>query len=113
MKKFLFVFALIAFVCSGVQVVTSFNDCMFAGRGCYARSYLQQFMQLSDNNRSGCYARSYLQQFMQLSDNNRSGCCSRHGGVCGCSGGRTKCCDGTLSPTCQCFMDDMKNEFKI
>lgn len=88
MKKFLFVFALIAFVCSGVQVVTSFNDCMFAGRGCYARSYLQQFMQLSDNNRSGC--------------------CSRHGGVCGCSGGRTKCCDGTLSPTCQCFKDEDK-----
>ena len=88
MKKFLFVFALIAFVCSGVQVVTSFNDCMFAGRGCYARSYLQQFMQLSDNNRSGC--------------------CSRHGEVCGCSGGRTKCCDGTLSPTCQCFKDEDK-----
>ena len=88
MKKFLFVFALIAFVCSGVQVVTSFNDCMFVGRGCYARSYLQQFMQLSDNNRSGC--------------------CSRHGGVCGCSGGRTKCCDGTLSPTCQCFKDEDK-----
>lgn len=88
MKKFLFVFALIAFVCSGVQVVTSFNDCMFAGRGCYARSYLQQFMQLSDNNRSGC--------------------CSRYGGVCGCSGGRTKCCDGTLSPTCQCFKDEDK-----
>lgn len=88
MKKFLFVFALIAFVCSGVQVVTSFNDCMFAGRGCCARSYLQQFMQLSDNNRSGC--------------------CSRHGGVCGCSGGRTKCCDGTLSPTCQCFKDEDK-----
>ncbi len=88
MKKFLFVFALIAFVCSGVQVVISFNDCMFAGRGCYARSYLQQFMQLSDNNRSGC--------------------CSRHGGVCGCSGGRTKCCDGTLSPTCQCFKDEDK-----
>ncbi len=88
MKKFLFVFALIAFFCLGVQVVTSFNDCMFAGRGCCARSYLQQFMQLSDNNRSGC--------------------CSRHGGVCGCSGGRTKCCDGTLSPTCQCFKDEDK-----
>ena len=36
------------------------------------------------------------------------GCCSRHGGVCGCSGGRTKCCDGTLSPTCQCFMGENK-----
>ena len=36
------------------------------------------------------------------------GCCSRHGGVCGCWGGRAKCCDGTLSPTCQCFMDEDK-----
>ena len=30
------------------------------------------------------------------------GCCSWHGGVCGCSGGRAKCCDGTLSPSCGC-----------
>ncbi len=36
------------------------------------------------------------------------GCCSSHGGVCGCSNGRTRCCDGTLSPTCQCFMDENK-----
>lgn len=32
----------------------------------------------------------------------RSGCCSWHGGVCGCSGSRVLCCDGTLSPTCGC-----------
>jgi len=32
----------------------------------------------------------------------QSGCCSFHSGVCGCSGGRTLCCDGTLSPTCTC-----------
>ena len=32
----------------------------------------------------------------------RRGCCSHHDGVCGCSGGRAKCCDGTLSPTCGC-----------
>jgi len=32
----------------------------------------------------------------------RSGCCSWHGGVCGCSGNRAACCDGTLSPTCGC-----------
>jgi len=32
----------------------------------------------------------------------RSGCCSWHGGVCGCSGGRALCCDGTLSPSCSC-----------
>ena len=113
MKKFLFVFALIAFFCLGLQTFRTLHsfqsyDCLIAGRGCYARSYLQQFMQLSDNNRSGCYARSDLQQLMKLSDNNRSGCCSRHGGVCGCSDGRTKCCDGTLSPTCQCFMDENK-----
>ena len=31
-----------------------------------------------------------------------SGCCSSHNGVCGCSGGRSLCCDGTLSPTCTC-----------
>ena len=33
----------------------------------------------------------------------RSGCCSHHGGVCGCSGGRAMCCDGTLSPSCGCY----------
>jgi hypothetical protein len=32
----------------------------------------------------------------------RRGCCSWHGGVCGCKGGRTLCCDGTLSPSCRC-----------
>ena len=32
----------------------------------------------------------------------KRGCCSWHGGVCGCENGRTKCCDGTLSPTCGC-----------
>ena len=36
------------------------------------------------------------------------GCCSRHGGVCGCQNGRSKCCDGTLSPSCQCFRDYIK-----
>lgn len=30
------------------------------------------------------------------------GCCSHHGGVCGCAGARAKCCDGTLSPSCDC-----------
>lgn len=30
------------------------------------------------------------------------GCCSHHGGVCGCSSGRAKCCDGSLSPSCGC-----------
>ncbi len=32
----------------------------------------------------------------------QSGCCSWHDGVCGCSGGRKLCCDGTLSPSCTC-----------
>jgi hypothetical protein len=32
----------------------------------------------------------------------RRGCCSHHSGVCGCEGGRAKCCDGQLSPTCGC-----------
>lgn len=35
-------------------------------------------------------------------EDSRRGCCSHHGGVCGCSGGRALCCDGTLSPTCGC-----------
>ena len=30
------------------------------------------------------------------------GCCSWRGGVCGCSGGKARCCDGTLSPSCGC-----------
>lgn len=31
------------------------------------------------------------------------GCCSRHGGICGCSAaGRIACCDGSLSPSCNC-----------
>lgn len=33
---------------------------------------------------------------------NAIGCCSWHGGVCGCSNGTAKCCDGTLSPSCGC-----------
>lgn len=32
----------------------------------------------------------------------KRGCCSHHGGVCGCSEGRAKCCDGQLSPSCGC-----------
>lgn len=30
------------------------------------------------------------------------GCCSHHDGVCGCSYGRTQCCDGTISSSCSC-----------
>jgi len=37
-----------------------------------------------------------------IDDEKRSGCCSWHGGVCGCTGGRAQCCDGTLSPSCGC-----------
>lgn len=32
----------------------------------------------------------------------KRGCCSWHKGVCGCSGGRVTCCDGTMSPSCTC-----------
>lgn len=40
--------------------------------------------------------------FIQQAEANR-GCCSWHGGVCGCAvNGRTLCCDGSLSPSCQC-----------
>jgi hypothetical protein len=37
-----------------------------------------------------------------VADEQRSGCCSHHEGVCSCSGGRIVCCDGTLSPSCEC-----------
>lgn len=33
----------------------------------------------------------------------RSGCCSSHGGVCGCLGNSTRCCDGSISPSCSCY----------
>lgn len=36
----------------------------------------------------------------------RSGCCSHHQGVCGCSGGRNVCCDGSYSPSCTCMKED-------
>jgi len=39
-------------------------------------------------------------------DPDGKGCCSRHGGVCGCSAGRAKCCDGNLSPTCGCIGEE-------
>ena len=38
----------------------------------------------------------------------QQGCCSWHDGVCGCSGGRVQCCDGTLSPSCQCQHESMR-----
>ena len=38
-----------------------------------------------------------------LKVDNRRGCCSHHGGVCGCSGGRAVCCDGSYSPSCGCY----------
>jgi hypothetical protein len=40
----------------------------------------------------------------------KRGCCSHHQGVCGCSGGRATCCDGTLSPSCGCNSDSIKDE---
>ncbi len=36
----------------------------------------------------------------------KRGCCSWHRGVCGCSGGRIQCCDGSTSPRCTCNHDD-------
>ena len=38
----------------------------------------------------------------RIYDAEQRGCCSWHGGVCGCRGGRTACCDGSLSPSCRC-----------
>lgn len=40
--------------------------------------------------------------FASEAEARQSGCCSWHGGVCGCANGRKKCCDGSLSPSCQC-----------
>jgi hypothetical protein len=40
----------------------------------------------------------------------KRGCCSHHQGVCGCSGGRAACCDGSLSPSCGCNSDSIKDE---
>lgn len=38
----------------------------------------------------------------------RRGCCSHHQGVCSCAqSGDIKCCDGTISPTCDCFKGDI------
>lgn len=30
------------------------------------------------------------------------GCCSRNGGICGCTAGKVACCNGQLSPGCDC-----------
>lgn len=39
------------------------------------------------------------------------GCCSWHKGVCGCdSSGRKICCDGTLSPSCTCYVPDYDDD---
>ena len=37
------------------------------------------------------------------------GCCSWHDGECGCSNGRTVCCDGSLSPSCTCYSPPVRN----
>jgi hypothetical protein len=46
-----------------------------------------------------CGARSQLSPPQELE---QRGCCSHHHGVCGCSSGRTLCCDQSLSPSCRC-----------
>lgn len=43
----------------------------------------------------------------------QQGCCSWHGGVCGCSGGRTFCCDDTFSPSCTCGGYDDDDDYPI
>ena len=47
---------------------------------------------------AGCEGKT----FATVAEAMQSGCCSWHGGVCGCSGGRKSCCDGTTSPSCGC-----------
>lgn len=39
---------------------------------------------------------------MPMDGPEQQGCCSHHGGVCGCSGHTTMCCDGAASPSCHC-----------
>lgn len=45
---------------------------------------------------------SYAAQGTPIQIPQQSGCCSWHNGVCGCSGGRAVCCDGSYSPSCGC-----------
>jgi len=51
---------------------------------------------------SGIYALVPTAQAESFGPPEHRGCCSHHQGVCGCEGGRAKCCDGTLSPSCGC-----------
>lgn len=44
----------------------------------------------------------FILLFCPISIKAQQGCCSWHGGVAGCSNGRTLCADGTLSPSCTC-----------
>ncbi|MEB3245676.1 MAG: hypothetical protein VKJ06_06805 [Vampirovibrionales bacterium] len=41
----------------------------------------------------------------------QTGCCSFHGGVCGCAGASTQCCDGSLSPSCSCVWDPVTQSY--
>ena len=35
----------------------------------------------------------------------QKGCCSGAGGFCGCSGGKMRCCNGDIAPSCACRAD--------
>lgn len=48
----------------------------------------------------------YYAEGLTSEETAQRGCCSRHGGVCKCSGGRVVCCDGKLSPSCTCNKDE-------
>ena len=50
--------------------------------------------------------------FPPESEIQKKGCCSTHGGVCGCEGGRIKCCDGSFSPSCRCATDTDRNDIQ-
>jgi len=45
---------------------------------------------------------SLIASVKQMSSDQRRDCCSWHNGVCGCSYGISMCCDGSLSPSCEC-----------
>ncbi len=70
---------------------TSEGDCYNASFEYFSYPITEDYLEVSE----GLFA-----------SNEQRGCCSHHGGVCGCSGGRKKCCDGSLSPSCTCHHDD-------
>lgn len=64
--------------------------------------FIQTPVIIQQNIHKPFFDKSACQQTQNDDKAERRGCCSHHNGVCGCSGGRAQCCDGTLSPSCGC-----------